>query len=114
MEKKSENKLNKRALVVLVVLISGIGLTFTGLANHLLQSNSLNGPRHWWMAAHWALGIIFAVSAIWHIILNRKGLANHICGLAGRTACVSREVFWATALVGIMLFVAVGHTLLAY
>lgn len=109
---RSDKKLNKRALVALIALISGIGLPFTGLANHLLQSSSLHGSRHSWMAAHDVLGIIFTISAIWHIILNRKGLTNHIRGLAGQATSMSSEVFWAAALVGIMLFVAVGHTLL--
>jgi hypothetical protein len=100
--------------VALIAFISGIGLPFTGLATHLLHSSSpLNGPRHFWIVAHEALGIIFMVSAIWHIILNRKGLANHIRSSAGQ-AGISREAIWAAALVGIMLFTAVGHTLLAH
>jgi hypothetical protein len=100
--------------VALIALISGIGLPFTGLATHLLHSSSpFNGPRHFWIVAHEALGIIFMVSAIWHIILNRKGLANHIRSSAGQ-AGISREAIWAAALVGIMLFTAVGHTLLAH
>jgi hypothetical protein len=114
MEKKSEKRLNKRALVALVALISGIGLPFTGLPNHLLHSSSLHGPRHFWTVAHEVLGIIFTVSAIWHVILNRKALANHLRGSAGRVASVSREAFWAAALVVIMLFVAAAHTLLAH
>ena len=114
METKSEKRLNKRALVALVALISGIGLPFTGLGNHVLHSSSLHGLRHFWIVTHEVLGIIFTVSAIWHIILNRKALANHLRGSAGRVACVSREAFWAAALVVIMLFVAVAHTLLAH
>ncbi len=112
MEKKSEKRLNKRALVALVALISGIGLPFTGLGNHLLHSSSLHGPRHIWIVTHEVLGIIFMVSAIWHIILNRKALVNHIRGSLGRVAGMSREAFWAAAFVGIILFMSVGHTLL--
>lgn len=100
--------------MVLIALISGIGLPFTGLATHLLHSSPLNGPRHFWIVAHEALGIIFMVSAIWHTFLNRKGLANHIRSSAGQAVGISRETIWAAALVGIMLFTAVGHTLLAH
>ena len=42
MEKKPKKGLNKRALVALVALISGISLPFTGLATHLLDSSPLN------------------------------------------------------------------------
>ena len=98
----------------MVALFSGIGLPFTGLGNHLLHSSSLHGPRHFWIVTHEALGIIFMLSAIWHIILNRKALVNHIRGSAGRVAGVSREAFWAAALVGIMLFVPVAHILIAH
>jgi hypothetical protein len=111
MGKKSEKRLNKRALVALTALISGLGLPFTGLAGHVLQSSSLHTPRHSWMVAHEVLGIMFTVSAIWHIVLNHKALANHIRGSAKRAAGVSREAFWAAALVGIMLLGALGHTL---
>jgi hypothetical protein len=114
METKAETRLNKRALVALVALISGIGLPFTGLPNHLLHSSPLHGARHFWIVAHEVLGIIFTVSAIWHIILNRKALANHLRGSVGRVACVSREAFWAAALVVIMLVAAFAHLLLAH
>src|SRR5512136_1350458 len=114
MEEKAKKTLNKRALAAMVALISGVGLPFTGLGNHLLHSSSLHGPRHFWIVTHEVLGIIFTVSAIWHIILNRKALANHLRGSAGRVACVSKEAFWAAALVVIMLFVAVSHTLLGH
>jgi hypothetical protein len=111
MKRKPEKRLSRRALVALTTLISGLGLPFTGLANHVLQSSSLHGPRHSWMAAHDVLGIVFTVSAIWHIILNHKALADHIRGSAKPAAGVSREAFWAAALVGIMLLGALGHTL---
>jgi hypothetical protein len=114
MEERSRKRLNKRALVALIVLVSGIGLPFTGLGNHLLHSSSLHGPRHYWIVTHEVFGIIFMVAAIWHILLNRKALASHIRGSVGRVAGVSREAWWAAALVGIMLSVSVGHILLVH
>ncbi len=113
MEKKARKTLAKRALAAMVALISGIGLPFTGLCNHLLHSSSLHGTRHFWIVTHEVLGIIFMVSAIWHIILNRKALVNHIRGSMGGVAGVSREACWAAALVGTMLFVSVAHILIA-
>lgn len=114
MEERAKKTLNKRALAAMVALISGVGLPFTGLGNHLLHSSSLHGPRHFWIVTHEVLGIIFMVSAIWHIILNRKALVNHIRGSAELVAGVSREACWAAALVVIMLFVSVGHILIAH
>ncbi len=114
MEKKAHKKMNKRALVALIALISGIGLPFTGLAVHLLHSNSLHGARHAWMSTHEALGIIFSISVIWHVILNRKGLVNHIRHSAGNPAHASKEFFWASALVGMMLLMALSHSFLAH
>jgi hypothetical protein len=114
MDKKPDKKLNKRALVALTALISGIGLPFTGLAVHLLRSNSPHGAGHAWMSTHEALGIIFSVSTIWHIILNRKGLVSHIRHCAGHVAHVSKEFLWATALVGMMLLMALSHSFLAH
>lgn len=114
MEKKPRKKLNRQALMALIALISGIGLPFTGLAVHLLQSDSPQGPRHSWMVAHEALGIVFTVSTIRHVILNRKGLMNHIRRSAGQVIHVSREVLWACALVGMMLLMALSHTLFAH
>jgi hypothetical protein len=109
-----KRKLNKRALTAMIALISGISLPFTGLAIHLFHSGSPQGPRNFWIAAHEALGIIFTVSTLWHIILNRKALLNHIRGAAGQMAGVSREALCAIALVAIMLFIAAGHSLLAH
>jgi hypothetical protein len=114
MEKKAEKRLNKRALAAMVALISGMGLPFTGLGNHLLHSSSLHGPRHFWIVTHEVLGILFMVSAIWHVLLNHKALVRYIRDSVGRVSGVSREAFWAAALVGIMLFVSVGHLLLAH
>jgi len=112
--KKPDKKMNKWALMALTALISGVGLPFTGLAVHLLHSNSPHGARHAWMAVHEALGIIFSVSTIWYIILNRKGLVSHIRHSAGHVAHVSKEFPWATALVGMMLLIALSHSFLAY
>jgi hypothetical protein len=113
METRTGKPLNQRAFVALIATISGAGLPLTGLANHLLQTEPITLPRHAWMAAHDALGIIFTVFAVWHVILNRRALMKHAKGLAGRLPALSREAVLAVALVGILLFLAVGHTFIA-
>jgi hypothetical protein len=109
-----KRKLNKRALTALISLISGISLPFTGLALHMLHLSPLSSPRHFWIVLHEALGIIFTISTVWHIILNRKTLYNHLRGAAGRFAGVSRETLWAVALVAVILFAAAGHSLVGH
>jgi hypothetical protein len=109
-----KRKFNKRALAAMISLISCLSLPFTGLAIHLFHSGSPGGPRHFWIAAHEALGIIFTLSALWHIILNRKALYNHLRGAAGQMAGLSRETLCAIALVTIILFAAAGHSFLVH
>jgi hypothetical protein len=102
---------NQRAFVALVAAGSGVGLPFTGFANHLLQMEPMTLGRHAWMAAHNGLGVTFATFAVWHVILNRRAFLQHVRGAAARWRSVNREVLWATALVAIVLFAAVGHAL---
>lgn len=113
-EKTNKKEFNKRAFTALISLISGISLPFTGLAMHVFHSSSLSGPRHFFIVAHEALGIIFTVSTVWHIFLNRKVLVNHLRGAAGRFAGVSREALLAVALVAVILFAAAGHSLIGH
>lgn len=110
----TDKKFDKRALAALVALISGFALPFTGLAVHLLHDSSLEGPRLFWVAAHEALGIAFTAATVWHIALNRKALARHISGTGWRIAGLGREAVCAAALVGMVLFAAVGHIWMAH
>ncbi len=113
-KKTNKKEFNKRALAAMISLISGLSLPFTGLAIHLFHSGSPGGPRHFWIAAHEALGIIFTLSTLLHIILNRKALLNHLRGAAGRMAGLSRETLIAVALVAVILFMAAGHSFLVH
>ena len=101
---------NQRAFVALVAAVAGVGLPLTGLANHLLQLESMTQQRHFWMAAHNGLGVIFVTFVVWHVVLNRRAFLTHFRGAAARWRLVSREVLWATVLVSVALLVAVGHT----
>ncbi len=110
----NKRKFNKRALVSLISLISGLSLPFTGLAVHVLHFASPNDRGHFWAVSHTALGIVFTISTLWHIILNRKTLINHFRGTAGRFAGLSRETLCAVALVAVILIAAAGHSFLAH
>ena len=109
MEKTS--RFNWRAFVSLAALFSGLGLPITGISNHVHQFEPMNTVRHAWMAAHNSLGLLFVVFALWHVVLNRRALFNHLRGLAACVPAISRETMTALALVAFVLFLFVGHAL---
>ncbi len=114
MEKKTAKGSGKRALTALISLISGAGLPFTGVAVHMLKSDPTHGALHSCTVAHEILGVMFTVSTIWHVILNRKALVNHIRRSPGQVVRISREAVWAVVLVGALLLIGLSHTLFAH
>jgi uncharacterized protein DUF4405 len=113
MKKDMQKTFNRRAFVALGAVISGIGLPFSGFANHILQSDPIGLHRHAWMAAHWSLAIIFTTFVIWHAILNRRALVKHFKRVPGNLCDISLEVILASVLVGIPFFLAVLHAFIA-
>ena len=108
MERRA-GKFNARAFVALMVAFSGLGLPVTGLANHVYGFSPLSAARHAWMSAHNILGLLFVVFSIWHIVLNRRALWNHLRSTAARIPSVSREAVVAGVLVAIVLLLFAGH-----
>jgi hypothetical protein len=103
---------NKRAFVALMIAFTGVCLPVSGLLNHLHQFEPLTTARHAWMAAHNAMGILFAVSVTWHLVLNRRMLGVHLRSAAAKVPRVSREAMLAGAIVALVLALAVGHAFL--
>lgn len=106
----AKKSFNLRAFVAVAAAFAGLGLPFTGYANHLLQMDFITQRRHAWMSAHNSLGLVFVVFALWHVILNRRAFINHFRGVASHWHNMSREVLWAAGLVTFVVVVAVGHT----
>jgi hypothetical protein len=106
---RTAKKFNTRAFVALMIAFSGIGLPLTGIANHLYGFSALTTTRHAWMSAHNSLGLLFVVFLIWHVVLNRRALWNHVKGVAARIPAVSREAMLASAAVVFVLMLFVGH-----
>lgn len=109
MPTKTRNKLNPRSFVALMICFSGLGLPVTGIANHFYGLAPPSVAHHAWMSAHYALGLLFAVFAIWHVVLNRRALRNHVRRAAARVPALSREAVLAGAVVTITLLLFVGH-----
>ncbi len=109
MENTERKLFNLRGFFILTATVAGLGLPVTGLANHMLQMEPLiSFSRHASMAAHTILGVLFIASTVSHAILNRRILLNYVRGHATGPG-ITREAVSAIVLVGVMLFVAVGH-----
>jgi len=114
MKTEKPRPFNRRAFVMLVVAVSGVGLPLSGLANHLLQADPIGFHRHAWMAAHWGLGIIFTVFAAWHAVQNRRMLIRYLRQSAGRLPVIRRELALALALVCIPILLLMAHAFIAH
>ena len=75
---QSNGKLKVRPFVSLILALSGLGLPVTGIASHIYWHSGLTATRHAWMMAHFVLGLLLAIFAIWHVALNRHTLWNHL------------------------------------
>ncbi len=106
---QAARRFNTRAFVALTIALSGLGLPVTGIANHVYAFMPMTVARHAWMAAHNILGLLFLGFGAWHVVLNRRALANHAKGLAAKVPSVSREAVVAALVVGAIVFLFVSH-----
>jgi len=109
MKQTTKDSFDVRAFVALTATIAGLGLPVSGYVNHLFQIDPMTIQRHAWMSTHNILGVIFAVFAIWHAILNRHALFNHVKGTFTRIPFIRREAIFAISVVALGLFFFVGH-----
>lgn len=93
---------NARAFVNLMLILAGLGLPVTGIANHYLGFAALTPQRHGWMAAHNALGLLFVASAVGHAWLNRRPLLGQIRAMGASAAGLGTEALLA----GLILLLA--------
>ncbi len=100
-----------RAFWSLLLVLTAVGLAWSGIQNHELGFDGLTTARHAWMSAHNALAFLFVAAVIGHVVLNGRALLRHAHGLAVRLP--SREAIAALTLTAGLLFVAVGHAQLA-
>ncbi len=98
-----------RAFVTIVMVFSGLALPVTGIANHFYGFAPLSVERHAWMSAHNALGLLFVVFTVCHVVLNRRALWSHVRRAADHVPTVSREAILAGSVVIVMLVLFVGH-----
>jgi hypothetical protein len=107
----TNTKFNVRSFVTIMLVFSGSLLPATGLANHLYGFSQFTTARHAWMAAHNVLGALFVIFAIWHGILNRRTLWNHLRNMARGRLVLGREALLACGIMAVSLLY-VGHAFL--
>jgi len=106
---QNTRKLNPGAFVALMIGLSGLGLPVTGIVNHVYGFSPPSSARHAWMSAHNGLGVLFVTFLVWHVVLNRRALWNHVRSTAARIPAMSRESMLATAVIAVTLLLFVGH-----
>ena len=112
MKVKRQRPFNRQAFVALMAAITGIGLPFSGFAHHLLEDDPIAFYRNACMGAHWAMGIMFVVFAVWHTILNRRMLFAYARWSAGMPS-LNRELVLASVLGSIPIFVSAVYAFIA-
>lgn len=100
---------NYRGFVAAMACFSGMGLPVTGIVNHFHGLAPVTVERHAWMSAHNILGLLFVVFCVWHAVLNRRALWNHMRSGFNRIPGVSREAILAGTVVALALLIFVGH-----
>jgi hypothetical protein len=94
-----------------MILLSGLGLPVSGIANHVYGFSSFSATRHAWMFAHNILGVLFVVFSIWHIMLNRRALSNYFRIIIHHVSPIRREATLAGAIIIMALLMAAGHAI---
>ena len=101
--------LDKRAFSALMAGFSALCLPVSGLALHFLAGAPLTPNQHAWMAVHTVLGVVFVVFAIWHVVINRRGLLNSFRRVCAGGFDVRREVWLSLTILGVLVLLAAGH-----
>ncbi len=104
---ETKKKFNRRAFISAGLLVSGIGLPFSGYMNHILGFDPLTTAHHFWMAAHWTAGVLFTIFAVIHITLNRHSVKNYLGSFI--KAFMSKEVLAAISIVVFLTALIASH-----
>jgi hypothetical protein len=104
---ETQKKFNTRAFISTGMLISFIGLPFSGTMNHILGFDGLTIQRHLWMSVHNVLAVFFTIFAVWHVILNRKPVLNALKKVSN--IFISKEAAYAATLILFFLSIFILH-----
>jgi cytochrome b561 len=93
-----KKKMNLRACLVILSLLFLIGLPITGLLLHESSEQEMDINPHTLFTLHIGIGILFLISVISHITINRRPLARYIKSQVSGAKLLSREAFTALLL----------------
>ena len=102
-------RFNLRAFISIVMATAGLILPFSGLALHRRYIGPMTLTMHLWMSVHNGSAVLFMISAIIHIHLNRKAFLKSGHTLTGFLA--TREALYAIALVLVIVCLISLHTI---
>jgi hypothetical protein len=71
---------DQRRFVSLGVLLFGLALPVTGVADHMARHDSGPQADPGWIAVHIVVGAVFVALAGWHAWLNRRALLRYVRG----------------------------------
>ncbi|MBN2135397.1 MAG: hypothetical protein JW737_06665 [Acidobacteria bacterium] len=97
-----KKKLNVRAFLVIISLLFLIALPITGLLLHESSEQEVDINPHTLFMLHIGMGILFLVTVISHITINRRPLGRYIKTQISGGKLISRE-----ALIAVSLFIIV-------
>ncbi len=109
MNKPQPRRFNTRALLAVLMFGSFVLLPSIGLVLHLSPDAPFQPTRHLLMTLHNLAGIIFMVSLIVHLILNRRPLWNYVRMAGGKVGMYRKELVVAVLLLAIPLGLGVLH-----
>ena len=88
--------MNRRSLNVLIMLFSFSRLPFSGITIHSTHGMSEYEPiKHFAMSVHNFAAIIFLITAVIHLLTNRKDIAKYIVSKTGEYSRFKREALIA-------------------
>lgn len=102
-----------RKFVSLTILFSFLILFFSSFVLYVIPGGGTVAPgwsflalsRSRWTDLHIAMGLLFLVFGLCHVVMNRRGLATGL----GKAASIGRKSFWPlAAALALNLFVAAG------
>ncbi len=109
MIKSKSGTFNTRALLAVLMLGSFVLLPTFGLALHLSPDAPFQPTRHLLMTFHNLAGIIFLITLIMHLILNRRPLWNYIIMTGGKVRLYRKELVVAVLILAIPLGLGILH-----
>ena len=109
MNKLQHHPFNTRVLLALVMIGSFMFLPFVGLVLHLSSNAPFQPMRHLLMTVHNLAGIIFVLSLIFHLWLNRRPLLNYLKMALGKVGLYRKELVVAALLLVIPLGLGILH-----